>query len=1189
MKVNRLLILSGMSILLSCNSKQESNPLLKDVDSTILEGIINKDRSAPPEIIEITAANAPKVIPAGRPVTVQNPNANGLGDPEFILYGEKDGLPLNNTTSALKDKMGNIWFCSNGGGVSKYDGKKFTVFSAVNGMDNGIYQLAEDTAGNIWFHVGDAEVYKYDGIKFSNDTMSIKLKDFGIRCMTGDSKGNIWFGTGKGICKYRSDAKPVKREIITTAQGLLDNTVNCIKEDRAGNLWFGTDSGVSKYDGSGFTNFTVKQGLAHNPTFAIEEDRAGNIWIAADSGVSRYNGQQFFRYSKEQGLVSNRIRVIKADHEGSVWFGSRAGLSRFDTAGNIGQGLFSNYTKAQGLPENIIKNITEDNEGGIWIGTESGGICRYNSNRITKYTTAHGLAGNSVRSVIQDKEGFLWFATESGVSKYDGTTFFNYSKIQGLPNNDVYSMRSDRKGNIWFGCFGALSKFDGKTFTNYSPAQGVPDGEVFNILEDRAGDLWLTSWEGVRKFDGQRFILYGKDQGLVSDEILSVVEDRKKNMWFSAAGLSRFVGKQFFNYTMKNGLPIEEVPGLMEDKQGNIWLGTYGKGVGKLTGNRLTLYTTTDGLADNAIFSIREDTVHHRIWFGTNSGLSMLKTDARSTQNKDTVSFENFNYRTGFDIKNSSFNFSLFIDTHGVIWGGTGDNKLFRFDYDHLKKNTTPFNLQLQNISINNEKICWSALRRNSPGKEEDSLTIINEMISTFGKRLTVNEVKTLSDKYGKIDFDRISRFNLLPENPVLPYGENNVSFEFGAILPSTGNQVKYQYLLEGYDKTWSPLTIKTNAGFGNINEGEYVFRLKAVNASGVWNETSYRFTVLPPWYRTWWAWSIYLLLFLAALRMFSKWRERNLRKEKVLLESKVTERTTELKSALEHLTSTQAQLIHAEKMASLGELTAGIAHEIQNPLNFVNNFSDVSVELLNELKEGPVAHLDDANKKEAEEILGDLSQNLEKINHHGKRADSIVKGMLQHSRTSTGQKEPTDINALADEYLRLSYQGFRAKNNSFNATLQTNFDPKAGKVNIVPQDIGRVLLNLYNNAFYAVAEKSKNSGPGYKPTISVVTRQIPPPGLPDFSKAGLPDSKEAGGQRGAGASISIRDNGSGIPQKILDKIFQPFFTTKPTGQGTGLGLSLSYDIVKAHGGEINVETEEGKYTEFIIQLKNHD
>jgi two-component system NtrC family sensor kinase len=264
------------------------------------------------------------------------------------------------------------------------------------------------------------------------------------------------------------------------------------------------------------------------------------------------------------------------------------------------------------------------------------------------------------------------------------------------------------------------------------------------------------------------------------------------------------------------------------------------------------------------------------------------------------------------------------------------------------------------------------------------------------------------------------------------------------------------------------------------------------------------------------------------------------------------------LEKTLQELKSTQSQLIQKEKMASLGELTAGIAHEIQNPLNFVNNFSEVNSELIVELQQ----EVENGNLEEVKAIAKDIKDNEQKINHHGKRADAIVKGMLQHSQSSTGVKEPTDINKLADEYLRLAYHGLRAKDKAFNATLKTDFDESIGAINIISQDIGRVLLNLYNNAFYAVNEKSRLDIEEFEPTVSVSTKKI-----------------------NNSIEISVSDNGVGIPQKIVDKIFQPFFTTKPTGQGTGLGLSLSYDIIKAHGGEIKVETKDGEGSTFIIQL----
>jgi signal transduction histidine kinase len=379
----------------------------------------------------------------------------------------------------------------------------------------------------------------------------------------------------------------------------------------------------------------------------------------------------------------------------------------------------------------------------------------------------------------------------------------------------------------------------------------------------------------------------------------------------------------------------------------------------------------------------------------------------------------------------------------------------------------------------------------------------------------------------------------------------------------------KCAYILENYDNEWREVGNQHVASYPMLPPGEYVFRVKAANNNGVWNEqgASLKIIINPPWWKTRWAYALYLLIFALAIFVADRYfRNRVIQKERERNRTRELEQAREIEKAYTELKATQSQLIQSEKMASLGELTAGIAHEIQNPLNFVNNFSEINTELIDEMQ----LEMDKGNLADAKAISNDIKDNEQKINHHGKRADAIVKGMLQHSRNNSGLKEPTDINALADEYLRLAYHGLRAKDKSFNATLKTDFDETIGKINIIPQDIGRVVLNLITNAFYAVAEKKNQHPEGYEPTVTVSTQLVNPP---------------PGGTRGV--KISVKDNGNGIPQKILEKIFQPFFTTKPAGQGTGLGLSLAYDIVKTHGGELKVETKEKAGSKFIIYLND--
>ena len=419
--------------------------------------------------------------------------------------------------------------------------------------------------------------------------------------------------------------------------------------------------------------------------------------------------------------------------------------------------------------------------------------------------------------------------------------------------------------------------------------------------------------------------------------------------------------------------------------------------------------------------------------------------------------------------------------------------------------------------------------------KEQNNLNSLSASYFALTKYFLAEHEKDSSLYYAMQNLETIHQLGPvtgLLVNPGTVYENIYLSYKLRSEKDSL---FKYQGLTLAIKDSLYKIRIKNLTAFQNVGLNE---QLRLQNAEK--ERIAYQNKI-----RTWLMLAGIGVLLLLAIIFY--WNNRQKHKAKIKIEE-----------AYDNLKATQQQLIQSEKMASLGELTAGIAHEIQNPLNFVNNFSEVNEELIKELK----VEADKGNLEEIKAIANDIAFNSEKINHHGKRADTIVKGMLQHSRTSSGQKELIDINALADEYLRLAYHGLRAKDKSFNADIKTDFDNSIEKINIIPQDIGRVVLNLINNAFYAVDEKKKLSQNGYEPKVSVSTK------------------KNSGK-----VEIKVSDNGNGIPQKVLDKIFQPFFTTKPTGQGTGLGLSLSYDIVKAHHGELKVETNEGEGSEFIIFL----
>jgi signal transduction histidine kinase len=515
-----------------------------------------------------------------------------------------------------------------------------------------------------------------------------------------------------------------------------------------------------------------------------------------------------------------------------------------------------------------------------------------------------------------------------------------------------------------------------------------------------------------------------------------------------------------------------------------------------------------DGLPSNTVNSIIED-LQGNLWISTSGGLSKLNKNAL----KDKWNFVNFDMKDGLQRFSSSK--ASWISKDGEIVFGSNDGVISFFPG---KINEVKPDIVIEDIKVSDVSL-----------KSDTAVVKLEKSIM----------------KLDELD---------------LSYNQNNISFEFASIHFSRPENNKIIYKLEGFNKHWIS-TDRNLASFTNLEPGEYTFTVKGSNGDGIWNDVgkAILINIYPPWWKTWWAYVFYSILFLALVFLFDRiQRRRHIENERAQAQEKELEQAKEIEKAYHKLQNTQNQLIQAEKMASLGELTAGIAHEIQNPLNFVNNFSDVSNELIDEM----IGEIEKGNSDEAKTIAHDVKQNLEKINHHGKRADAIVKGMLQHSRTSSGVKEPTNINALADEYLRLAYNGLRAKDELFNATMKTEFDESIGKIEVIPQDIGRVILNLITNAFYAVTEKKKLLGADYEPVVSVSTKKI-----------------------NGKVEVKVKDNGNGIPANVLDKIFQPFFTTKPTGEGTGLGLSLSYDIIKAHGGELKVETKEGKGTEFIIIL----
>ena len=821
-----------------------------------------------PKVIDITTLNQAKVIKAGK-LFGKIDSSNGC-TPFFANYGIDQGLAQSSVLCGVSDKTGNLWFGTAGRGVCRYDGKSFTNYTIAQGLaSNVVFAVTEDKEGNLWFGTS-AGVSEYNGYRFTTYTIAVGLAGNFVSSIRQDSKGNLWFGTHEGGAS-KFDGKKFTNYTVT--QGLAGNYVHCIMEDRNGNLWFGTDAGVSKYDGTHFTNIAKAQGLVDNSVNSVTQDREGNLWFGTTAGVSKYNGKNFTNYTTTQGLADNNISCILQDRSGNLWMGTRTkGISKYDGE------CFTNYSKAQGLSEDHITGILNDANDHVWFTSQGGGVSRFEGDCLANCTLSQSSKSHLVFSIIEDGSNNLWFGTyDEGVYKYDGKRFVHYTTDQGLADNLIWCMLADKSGNIWFGTDrGGVSKYDGKAFTNYTSAQGLASNAIFSIMQDKDGTFWFgTNGEGVSRFDGHRFINYTTRQGLAGNNIQCILEDKSGNIWFGTHdnGVSKYDGQSFTNYNTTQGLVSNTVYNMIEDKNGNIWLGTN-QGASKYDGKQFTNYTTEQGQADDYIWAMAEDTTKSIIWFGTNFGLAGLKEKSATDSDRQNNEFEIFNETTGYPIQEVNAR-ALIVDHNGIVWLGTGHRGLLRFDYTVINKNQRrPLNLRIQDVKINNENICWSNLgdmrRRN---KAADSLMVRNEMMTTFGRILAPEVLDSISKKYSDVQLDGVTPFYPVPLHLVLPYRYNNVSIDFIAIDPSLSKQVKYQYKLEGYSNGWSSLSNNTTAVFGNISAGTYVFKLKCLSAFGVWSEAEYRFKVLPPWWATWWAYTLYA--FIASGMLYAIYRNR--------------------------------------------------------------------------------------------------------------------------------------------------------------------------------------------------------------------------------------------------------------------------------------------------------------------------
>ncbi|MCY7352373.1 MAG: hypothetical protein LH606_17200 [Cytophagaceae bacterium] len=1078
----------------------------------------------------------------------------------FEAITTKQGLSGNSVTSMVQDKEGFMWF-GTAVGLNKYNGHNFTVFrsspqKAPNTLHNDvIWDLHEDRKGRLWISTLGDGLYKLDKqtqnlsahrLNPSRDSAYMNI----FYSIHEESAKVLWIGSQLGLVRFDLETKKMRLYPFPAPNDY--KVVFCLTEDQGGRLWVGTKVGLYYFDRKtgqySAVPLTNQSGLKQPLVSALYIDSEGILWVGTNGEALFKLGSQgegLFKVDTQSpllktssynpaGLVNKNIALNGIiNHSGHVWVATDDGLQRINPRTHQVLTYRADRFSANTLSSSTILSLYQDRDGNLWVGTDNGvnkivnNTKQFFSYQLKSTMPSVRIIDNSVNTVFQDQRGTIWLGNHvKGLYQFDPYTGriahkpADPTNPRTLLSNHVWSIFQDHRKQVWVGTLEGVHRLNPATGETIRYPSKIP---TQYITEDLNGQLWVGGKKGVASFNpvtGQYSYL---DTTVTAgfNYVTNLMVSRAGDLWIAQQGLLqrydiRTRAQVFFSssFPLKAGeLTDRNVSMLFEDSRGLIWVGTERGGLNYFnpTTKAFSAFTTEEGLPSNFISGITEDK-NGNLWVSTNKGISRLTVKTKTLRNYDATD----------GLPEMEFNTSSVNRSHETLLFG-GSNGFVLFNPDSVRDNTIKPPVYITGVKIH--------------GKSRP----------------------------------------LLSSQLILPYNENSLSFDFVALNYQSPEKNRYAYKLEGLEEDWVDSGFRRFASYPGLSPGTYIFRVKASNNDGIWNTrgTSLTISISRPWWLTGWAYLLYALLFVGAVGAFIRSRSLALQQKNRLLEEKVTERTQQIqyqkeeieaqRDNLEHtlteLKATQAQLIQSEKMASLGELTAGIAHEIQNPLNFVNNFSEVSTELVSELREEHQRSTRDLDSEG--ELLSYLEQNLQKITQHGQRASAIVKGMLEHSRTSSGEKQPTDLNALAEEYLRLAYHGLRAKDKDFNAELKTNFDAHLGEAKVVPQEIGRVLLNLFNNAFYAVAEKKKQATDDYRPIVSVSTQRV-----------------------GNQIKIKVEDNGMGIAEAVKTKIFQPFFTTKPTGQGTGLGLSLSYDIVtKGHGGTLTVESTPGQGTEFSIYL----
>ncbi len=1065
--------------------------------------------------------------------------------------------------------------------------------------ENEFHGLTQDKQGFLWAATRQSGLVRYDGYRFINYTHdaedSTSIAHDSLTTVYTDRAGMLWVGTFDGLDKLdrTTDTFVHFRHDPEDTTSLSGARVTEVLEDRHGQLWVGTNAGLNRMDRATGTFVHYRHhpddpnSLAHDYVTALYEDRDGILWVGTRGGLHRLHAAPsneagppgFIRYQHDPAdpttLGNDNVGVLYEDSRGNFWVGTSGTiLHHMDRVG----GRFTRFHEPGGF-FGMITTIEEDAEGMLWItaGVAGARRFRFENEILTAEQDAGFLFLQGTHSMYTSRDGIRWFGTNAGLFRVDPTPQpITYQPIMAptVQRPVILSLTKDREGLFWIGTEAGLAHYDptsgASNWYRHDPENpsSLADDTVLGIFEDRTGDLWINTASTFHRLDHRT-----KEVTRVLEVFASFngIEDEAGDIWTVGVGGAFKVDPSsgtYASYTHARNdatsIGSNWAQYLIKGRDGTPWIGLL-NGVSRY--NRESDTFTSFFPAADSMSTVTSPDVHAfiedrygRLWYGSPHGQPGL-----NRLDPSTARFEHIP-------SPASTVYSFLEDEEGNLWMAS-DAGLLMYDmagetFISYAEHPVLHDWDVGGFSMGAYKDAAGTMFFGAVGGIYSfNPQQLRALTPSPPPQVALTELEVgLASIVPGADAP-IQQPIWEAETVTLAHSENTFAITFAGLHFQNPASNRHQYLLEGYDANWREAGEDRRAEYVKVPPGRYVFRAKAANSDGVWSEdeAAIHVRILPPWWRTGWAYTFYGILLLMGIYAVDRYQRRRIvQKEREKAQARELEQAralekahTALQQSHQHLKTTQAQLVHQEKMASLGALTAGIAHEIKNPLNFINNFAEVNEELADELQEALT------NGETVDDLLADLKQNAAVIAQHGKRADGIVKSMMAHAREGKGEREAVNLNGLIDEHVELAYHGKRAQVPDFNVEIVRAYDEAVGKVDVMQQDMGRVILNLVSNAFDAVMERAARENGPYAPTVTVSTRRIS-------------DQVE----------IRVEDNGPGMSDEVKAKVFEPFFTTKPTGSGTGLGLSLSYDIItQGHGGTLTVKNDDEKGAVFSITL----